>query len=831
MAPVSRLRLALRLLQRDWRAGELYLLIVAIVIAVASVTAVGFFSDRLNRAMTNRSADLVGADLALSSSQPVAGAWLSAARNLGLRHTSTLAFASVVMHGEATQLASVLAVAGGYPLRGSLRTAAALSAPDAKTLGIPAAGTAWVEARVLQALRIGVGSRITIGDAAFTITRVLTAEPGRARNAFTFAPRVLIAQCDVARTGVIAPGSRVTYGYQFTGAAAALERYKIWVKPHLDATQQLLDVRDDSSRIGQALQVTERYLGLASLLAVILAGVAIAMAAQRYSERHFDMGAMLRCLGATQDDIVALYLPQLLVLGIVASALGCALGWGVQQVIFYVLHNLLSMPIPAPGFAPLLFGMLTGLLALAGFALPPVLRLKQVPPLRVLRRDLVPLPPAAWAVYGGAGLAVAILLWRISGDLRLTFSVLAGGAVAITVLTALINLALRLGTRLTTRGALAWRLGLRNVLRRSRTSIGQILAFGLALMAMAVIVLLRTDLLSTWQTQLQADTPNYFAFNILPQDVPAVARFFRDKNIRASAIYPLVRGRLTAINNLPVSQAVAKNEADNDALRRELNLTWTDTVPPDNALTRGVWWSGANTRHGVSVEEKLAAKLGIKLGDALSFTIGSETLHAQVSSFRSVKWDSFHPNFYMIFPPGMLDRYPATYLTSFYLPLDQRDLITPLIHAFPTVTVLDVDQVLGEVRSLLAQVSSAIELVLALVLAAGFAVLFAAIATSHDERRYEGALLRALGATRPQVRGALLTEFIVLGVLAGVLAASGTELIAYLLYSRVFDLAYHFKWPVWIAAPLLGGALIGAAGLFGTRRVLQQSPLQVLRGL
>jgi putative ABC transport system permease protein len=390
---------------------------------------------------------------------------------------------------------------------------------------------------------------------------------------------------------------------------------------------------------------------------------------------------------------------------------------------------------------------------------------------------------------------------------------------------------LTLSRRLPQRVGVAWRFGLNNLLRRTRTSIGQILAFGLALMAMAVIVLLRTDLLSTWQTQLKPDTPNYFAFNILPQDVPGTQRFFTEHGIQASAIYPLVRGRLTAINAAPVTQAVTKEESDNDALRRELNLTWTDTVPPDNTLVRGAWWPGKPVKNSVSVEERLADKLSIKLGDELTFMIAGEPLSAQVASIRSVQWDSFHPNFYMIFPSGLLDHYPATYLTSFFLPLDRQALLTEMVRTFPAVTVLDMDQVLSQVRTLFAQVTSAIELVLLFVLAAGFAVMYAALAASLDERFHEGALLRTLGATRRQLRAAHLAEFVLIGVLAGVLAAIGSELIAYLLYTRVFDLEYRFKWPVWLVAPVVGGVLIGLAGYLGTRRVVQRSPLAVLREL
>jgi putative ABC transport system permease protein len=827
-----RLRMALRLLLRDWRAGELNILIAAVVIAVGAVTAIGFFGDRLNRAMTGQSADLVGADLRLSGPSPAETVWLGTALNRGLRHTRTLGFASVVVQGERVQLAGVIAVDAGFPLRGEMRVAPALYADDAPADDLPAPGTAWVEARVLQALDIDIGARIDIGDARFTVTRVLTYEPGRSGGGFVFAPRVMIAYADVARTGVVQPGSRVTYSDWFAAdgpdAAAALDGFKAWLTPRLQSHHQLFDARDDNATIGRALGRTERYLGLTGLLAVILAGVAIAMGAQRYSRRHFDVSAMLRCLGATQREILALYLPQLLILALFAGAVGCAVGWLAHLGIFLMLRDLLPATMPPAGMQPVAFGMLTGLITLAGFALPPVLRLRAVPPLRVLRRDLLPLPPSAWLVYGMAIAAIASLMWWMTDDVTMTIAVLAGGLLVAAALAGLAVGLLRLSRRLPQRAGVAWRFGLNNLVRRTRTSVGQILAFGLALMAMAVIMLLRNDLLQSWRAQLPPDTPNHFAFNILPQDVAPMERFFTERRIRSTALYPMVRGRLVAINGATVTQAVTKEESDNEALQRELNLTWTGEVPSDNRIVDGEWWRPEMPPDVVSVEQRLADKLDIRLGDVLTFSIGGQTLTATVASLRQVQWESFHPNFYMIFPPGLLDAYPATHITSFLLDPAQKPLVTELVRAFPAVTVLDMAQVLDQVRGVLKQVTAAIELVLLFAIAAGLAVMAAALAASLDERFHEGALLRTMGASRYQLRSAHLAEFGVLGLLAGLLAAVGTELIAYVLYTRVFEIEYAFKWQVWLTAPVAGCVLIGLAGFVGTRRVVRMHPATVL---
>jgi putative ABC transport system permease protein len=830
-SPLRRnLGLALRMLVRDWRAGELRLFAVAMVIAVGTVTAIGFFNDRLQRGLTHRSAELLGADVALQSPDPLPREWLEQARERGLQTAATVDFSSVALRADRLQLAAIRAVAPGFPVRGAVRTAPALYQPDAAAADIPAPGTAWAEARLLHALGIGIGDRIEIGGATLSVTRVLTYEPGRSGNFFAFAPRILMHADDVGRTQVIQPGSRVTYALGIAGDTTALHNYRDWLAPQLSASQRFVGPREGRTGIARAVERIDRYIGLTGLIAVLLAGVAIAMAARRYSARHYDTSAMLRCLGCTQRDILQIYLPQLFVLGLAASAAGCVLGLIAQEAIHALVRSLFPIELPAPGVEPIFYGMLTGVLVLAGFAMAPVLRLKQVAPLRVLRRELAPLPASAWMVAGLATLAMVVLLWRYTGSATLLLGVVAGIVAASALLGGLAWALMRIARRWRRRTGVAWQLGLNNLARRARSSIGQILAFGLTLMAMAVIGLVRTDLLSTWQHQLPADAPNHFAFNVLPDEVPAMEKFFQTHSISAQALYPMVRGRLTEINGEPLRQAATKEEDDsNAATRRDLNLTWAATPPPDNRIVRGEWWDGSKSGLRVSVEEMLAQRLGIKLGDTLRFAIGGVTRDARVTSLRKVQWDSFHPNFFMIFEPGSLDEFPATYLTSFRLTQAQKPLMVDLLRQFPSTTILELDQFLQQARAIVEQASLAIELVLLFVFAAGIAVLYAALSASLDERLHEGALLRTFGASRRQLRAAQIAEFALLGFLAGIVAAIGTELIAFVAYTRVFELDYAVKWPVWIIAPLAGAAVIGFAGYLGTRRVVEQSPLRVLR--
>ncbi len=829
---ITHLRLAGRLLRRDWRAGELRILLSALIIAVTATTAISFFTDRLQRAMLSQSSELLGGDLMLQSPRPLDTTWLRQAESEGLESAEVLAFPSVVVSGEHLQLAGIKAVQDDYPLRGGLRIADTPFGEERTTDAIPGEGKVWVEARLLPLLEIDIGETLELGSLSLTVERVLTFEPGGGGNLVSLAPRVLINHDDVPRADILRPGSRVTYQYYFAGEEQAVQRYKKWLVPQLEPSHRLIDVREGRPSVGAALDRAEQYLGLASLIAVLLAGVAIAMGARRYSERHFDVAAVLRCLGAGQRDILALFLPQLLWLGLVGGVVGVVLGYLVQFGLFYLLRELLPATLPAPGLMPVLMGFLTGITVLAGFALPPVLRLREVPALRVLRRELAPMPLRGWLVYGVAIAAMAFLMWRYTGSAMLTLSVLGGAAVALLLL-GMFALGLLRASRGLHRGVgVAWRYGLNNLWRRPMLSISQILGFGLTLMAMALIALVRGDLLSTWQTQLPEDAPNHFVVNVLPDNVEAFRGFMQARGIDGAELYPMVRGRLARVNGERLDERVSPDDERAGAVHRELNLTWSDSLPGDNTLVAGRWWlPGEAGQTVVSVESGVAERLKVELGDELTFTFGTGEITARVVSLRSVQWDSFRPNFFMIFPPGVLDPFPATYMTSFYLPMQEKGELAQMVREFPAVTVIDLDRIMEQVRRILAQVTLAVEYVLVFVLLAGFAVLYAALQASLDERLYEGALLRTLGASRSQLRAGHLAEYALLGALAGVLAAAGAELIAFILYKQVFHLAYSIKWPLWALLPLIGAVLIGAAGYWGTRRVVQRSPLVVLNNV
>jgi putative ABC transport system permease protein len=820
--------LALKMLWRDWRSGELSLLVFALLIAVTSSTAISLFADRLQNTFNNQAAEFLAADLAVSSPSLISPTWLEKATELGLKQSQTSEFPSVLLENQAMLLASIKAISDTYPLRGQLK----ISADDYDTQTSinhgPSAGQAWVDNRVLTALNLKLGDSLTVGEKALQISQVIRFEPDKRGDFYNFSPRVMINQADLAATAVIQPGSRVHYGFQFSGDEQALTAFKDWLKPQLNPSQRILDIHQDRPELGSALSRAERYLGLSSIVVILIAGVAIAMSTRRYSERHFNATALLRCLGCQQTEILRLYSVQFLLLGLLTCSLGCGLGWLSQQGLMVILKPLLPEQLAsASGFA-LAMGFITGFAILLGFALPPLIRLQQVSPLRVLRRELEPTPNSAWLIYGLALGLVACLIWRYTNDLKMTLIILGGGFVGLLVLGLVVYGLLNLGRRALPRMSLTWRFGLQGLFRNPQASVSQILAFSITLTAMSLSYSVRNQLLESWQQQLPANAPNHFALNILPEQQADFAEQLQQAQIPSSQFYPIVRGRLVSINQQAVQQRVSKDSQGEAATQRELSLTWSQQLPADNKIISGADWQ--NLEPGsVSVEQKLADSLKIQVGDQLGFTIGSQPISAKVVNIRSVQWDTMQPNFYMIFSAGSLDNFPTTLMTSFYLAEHQKSLLTGLVKKYPATTILEVDQVLKQFKTILSQLTEAINILLYFALAAGFTVLLAAVYSSLDQRLYEGALLRTLGARRGLLRLSHLLEFCLIGAIAGNLACIASEAILYSLYTRVLQIEYHPAYQLWLTLPLLGTLIIGLTGYWGVRSVVKQPPLVVLK--
>lgn len=827
---MNRFRLALRLLKRDGRSGELTLLGLALLIAVASSTTISLFADRLQRTLTLQAAEFLAGDLVISGHLPIESAWLNQAETLHLKQSQTAEFASVLLENEQMLLASVKAVSDDYPLRGFLKTQEFGTAEGTTLYQGPQSGSAWVDKRVLSALNLHLGDMLTVGEKPLRVERILSYEPDKRGDFYSFSPRVMINRADLADTGVIQPGSHVHYFYQFVGSEAELAAFKEGIKPQLNPSQRILDIRDDRPELGAAMRRAKRYLGLASIVVVLIAGVAIAMAARRYTERHFNTSALLCCLGCRQNELVWLYGYQFLVLGAATSAGGCLLGWLGQMGLFYLLKPLLPVQLANPGWLALVFGFATGMVILLGFALPPLLRLRQVSPLRVLRRELRPLPAQAWLIYLLAIAVMWALVWRYSHDWRMTASIIGVGLLALLLLFLLLGALLRLVGKHLHRFSVTWRFGLQGFVRNPTACISQILAFSVTLAAMSLSFSVRDDLIQHWRQQLPEKAPNHFVLNIIPERLSAFERDLQKDGVISSRFYPIVRGRLVEINDEAVQTRVSKESRGEAATQRDLSLTWAQTLPEDNVITEGESWR-SNEAGWVSVEEGLAESLNIVVGDRLLFTIGSARVSVTVLNIRSLQWDTMKPNFYMIFSPGTLDQFPTTYLTSFYLAEEQKVLLNQLVKNYPAITVLEVDQILKQFKRVLAQLTEAINLLLYFALLAGFVVLFAAVYASLDQRIYEGALMRTLGAWRAWLRKTHLIEFGVLGATAGLLAAAITQAVSYVLYTHVLHIVFQASLSVWLLLPLVGSVSVGLAGIWGVRPVVERSPIRVLRRL
>lgn len=819
-----------RSLLRDWRSGELRMMLAAIFIAVAALTTVSCFTDRVAQATNRQATSLLAADLVLQSNAPLQPALLDLAHTQGLLTTTTASFRSVIATGDNLQLAEIKAVESGYPLRGKLRIAHALFGEESVTSLLPMPGTVWVDSRMLQLLALNIGDQIHLGAAQFTIAALLTYEPDRGGDLFNIAPRVLMDIADLPATGLILPGSRVEYRLLLGGDATSLARFRASVKPMLEHDQiTIRDIRDARPELKTALERTEQYLGLAVLISIALAGLAVALSAQRYARRHFDQCAILRCLGTPQSTILRIHLGELLLLALAGSVPGCLAGYLAQQGLAVFLSGLTPEPLPPPGWYPALQGVGAGIITAFGFAAPQLLRLKNVSPLRVLRRDLDPMPASGLITYAGAVAALLLLTPWQSGRLSLTLYTLLGILLTVLLLALGALLLIRILNRLRGRVGVALRFGLANVARRPGHSMAQIIGIGLGAMVMLLLTLVRGDLLESWRDRLPPDAPNYFLINIQPDQVKQVQTFLQDELHIQNALYPMVRGRLLAINDRAINPDDYADDRARRLAAREFNLSWTAKMQSDNRLVQGQWWQGDETKTLFSVEDGIAETLGIRLDDTLTYNVAGQKLAGRVVNLRHVEWDSFNVNFFVIANPGTLGNYPATWITSFHLTPQHKQVLSDLVRRFPSVTVIDVDAILMQVRRIMDQVTATIKYVFAFTLCAGLVVLAAALHTTHDERIRESALLMVLGAGRRELLQGLLAEFICIGLIAGVLSALSATLAETLLAKFVFHIAIIINPWLWLVAPVACTLFIVIAGLTGTRHVLTTPPLLTLR--
>ncbi|GAA4330570.1 FtsX-like permease family protein [Variovorax defluvii] len=831
------LRLGWRTLWRDLRAGELRLLIVAVLLAVAALTAVGFFADRLKGGLQRDARQLIGGDAVVASDNPTPAVFIERARALGLQTASTYGFPTMARaadeQGGATKLVALKAVEAGYPLRGTLQVSAAPGGPGAPTRDVPAPGEAWVDAPLLEGLGLKVGDDLLLGDARLRIARVITLEPDRGAGFMSFAPRVMLNQADVQRTGLVQPASRVSYRFAVAGEAAAVKRFSDWSDALLKKGE-LRGVRLDSFESGrpemrQTLDRAEKFLNLVALLAALLSAVAVALAARGFAANHLDDCAMLRVLGQSQRTIAQAYAFEFALIGLAASALGVAIGFGVHYVFVLLLAGLVEAALPAPSLWPVAFGLGMGLTLLFAFGLPPVLQLARVPPLRVIRRDVGNLKPASLAVLAVGVAGFAALLLAASSDIKLGLIAVGGFAGAV-ALFALLSWAAVLLLRRSVNETTAPRwlvLATRQISARPAYTVVQVSALAVGLLALVLLVLLRTDLVASWRRASPPDAPNRFVINVMPDQSQAFRQALQAGGVQKYDWYPMIRGRLVAINDRPVSPDDYTEDRARRLVDREFNLSHARERPPHNEVVAGRWEPG---RAGeVSVEQGLMETLGLKLGDRLRFDIGGQQNDARITSVRKVDWGSMHANFFVMYTVDSLGPdVPVTYMSAFRAP-ERPGFDNALVRTFPNVTNVDMSATIGQVQRVLDQVIRAVEFLFGFTLAAGLVVLFAAVTATREERAREFAVMRAVGARGSLLRQVQRAELLGVGLLAGFLASIVASVIGWGLARYVFDFTWTASPLVPVIGSLAGAVLALAAGWWGLREVLRRPVVDTLR--
>ncbi len=826
---MATLSLAWRMLLRDWRAGELRVLALALVLAVASVASVGFFADRVRQALAREAQQLIGADLVVQGDRPVRGELRDELRRRGLRQAQSTGFVSMVRKGENAQLAGVKGVSEGYPLRGRLRTAPQVNAPDAAATGIPAPGTVWVDERLAATLAARVGDGIELGNSSFKIGAILTLEPDRGASFFNIAPRLMLRDDEIAATGLVQAGSRIWYTLLASGEREPVAQFEAWVKPKLARGENLQSLENARPEIRASIDRSQQLIGLTALLAVILAAVAVGLSTRRYSQRHLDGYAVMRCFGASQSRLFALFAWEFLLLGVAAAIAGGLAGYAAQYVIAAMVSGLMLVELPQPTLLPAMQGMLVGLCLLLGFSLPPLLQLKNVPALRVIRRDVGAPRQGALAGYAAGTLTIAgLLIWQ-AGDAKLGLIVLGGFAAAGVVFAASGYAALHGLGRFSGGGGLSWRYGLASLRRRAGANTVQIIALSLGLAAILMLTFTRGDLLETWRSKVPPDAPNRFIVNIQPEQRSGVLAFFRNAKLAEPVVYPMIRGRYIAKNG----QAVSENDFEERARRlveREFNLSYMAAKPAHNSVVAGRWFSEDDQRKGaLSVEEGIARTLGWKLGDVLSWQVAGRTFSAPITSVRKLDWDSMRVNFFVIATPGLLGDFPASFVTSFNLPVADAGFTSKLSQAFTNLTLVDMSAIMAQAQALIEQVVRAVQFVFLFALGAGVLVLYAALLATQDERMQEAAVMRALGASRAQVVAAQRVEFAALGIISGLLASAAAVAIGWAVAHFVFQFAYRMNGWIWLAGPILGLACVGYNAWSGARAALSRPPILALR--
>jgi putative ABC transport system permease protein len=823
---------AVRTFGRELRSGEVLVLLAAVALAVGALTAVGFLTDRIGKAIARQANEVLAADLRLRSQERVPDEWREMAHDYDLETAETMSFPSVVFAGDESALATIKVVSDSYPLRGSVRVSDTLFGEQREVDGVPARGHVWADGALLARVGADVGGRLTVGELDLEVSAVLTYRPDQSIGFASLAPSLLLNIDDISGSGLIAEGSRVTFALLVAGDDGAVADFNEAIQDKLPDTVRVRSQEESSERAYNAANSAQRFLSLSAVISLLLSAVAIAMSARRFAHRRMDTVALMKSLGATQGFVISVALMQLVMLGLLGIAAGSLVGFAAEEMLSRILLDLMQQTeLPETGMRPVILASSSAIVLLLGFALPSLIQLRNTPPLRVLRHDAMPPPPSRILVAGFALAAVAALLYRSVGDVRMLVIVI-GGIIVIAGLLYLVGrgLVALLGQARSGVGV-AWRYGLANVARRGRDSAVQVVAFGLGITVLLLLTLVRTDLLEGWQKTLNEDAPNHFMINIQPHEVEPVAALFEKNKVESPVFIPMVRARMLTINDESVKDREYPNEDGEWLANREANLSWSAELSSSNEIVDGEWWA-ADYRGPplVSIEQEAATNAGLAIGDRLTFFVAGREVEAEIASTRIVNWDSFQPNFFIILSPGALDGMPTTYISAMHLAEGSQPMLIDLVRAHPSISVIDLGAILEQIRGIVEKASLAVQAVFLFTLAAGIAVLFAAVQSTIDERRFESAMLRALGARRRTVFAGVMAEFAALGTAAGVLASIGASVLAYLVATQLFELPYEFSPAIWLAGVSAGVLIVCLSGYFAARGAVNARPADVLRG-
>ena len=829
-------KLALKLFSREFRRGELTVISAAIALAVLTVLTLSMVTERIAESIAQKSSAFIAADRVLASNHAIETAYITQAEQQNLETAQMVYFDTMLFANDEMQFSSVKAASNSYPLKGQLKVKSGLNAETEVAPGAPTPGNVWLSESVFYSLNINVGDQVELGAALFNVEKVIVEEPDAPFNVFSSSRRVLINIDDVPKTEVIQPGSRVFYRQLYAGDESDINSFYDWLKPQLKENQNWYGVKDRQSPISNSLNRAESFLLLAGLLGIILAAVAIAVSAKRYCERQYDPVAMMKTLGGSRDMIRKIYLMHLLMVCTMAVVVGLAIGYGLQEVATGYLAKSMGTELPMAGFKPWLVAISTGVICAVMFSIKPLLDLFDIPPLRVLRRNLGDRLAVSKIHLGLSALTVFLLMWLFSNNIKITLILFVSTLALILVLFLISKLIFGGGRKLGLKPGNSWSLAIASIQKRANVNAVQLISFSLAIKLLLFLIVLKNDIISDWQSQLPSDAPNAFLVNITQNELDPVNEYLAQKGIQVSEFYPTIRGRVNAVNGEAVAREVSlqdnekKDEEARSGIGRELNLTWLDEVPSQNDIIDGQWF-GDDAVAEASLEESMMQRLDVKLGDTLTFLIGAQSFDAKITSVRKVNWATLKPNFFIILSPDVLSDFPATYISSVRIEPEQKRDFSQLLRTYPTITAIDVDNFVKQIQSTIEQVSLAIGFVLAIVVLCGALVLISQVQASLGERMQEIVILRTLGAKSRLIKNATLYEFLLLGGLAGLVAAFFSDIALLIVQQQMFDLAGKLHPNIWIIGPVAGGVFVAGLGYFMIARTLKQNTQGLVRAL